>query len=174
MARFALRKVRLANGRVVTRRVSLGALGDVDSATADRVSKAALLAHPATYAIAFLDRNGTVAKIDTFSTRTAMYNAWDAMVEGGTIPSNVQQITLLDKQREAEYPGEGWDMMVNPSVSTFSLTKINWKSAAPYILGAGLLIAGAVYLSRSGGKKKAPRARARRSTWRRRTLTVWR
>lgn len=143
--------------------------GDVDSATADRVSKAALLAQPATYAIAFLDRNGVVAKIETFATYPAMTNRWDAMVDGDAIPPDIQQITWLDKTQRTN---EGWNLAPNPSVSRLSFSKINWKSAAPYILGAGLLIAGAIYLSKN--KKGSPGRRRARASFRRRTVTVWR
>jgi hypothetical protein len=146
-------------------------LGDVDGATADRVSKAALLASPARFAIAYVDRNGVVAKIDTFSTRVEMTNAWDAMVDGDKIPPTIQQITWIDKSVPV---GDGWNMAVNVVSGQFSFTKINWKSAAPWIVVGGALIAGAILL----GKKKAPaKAKPRRrasATWRRRITTTWR
>lgn len=145
-------------------------LGDVDSATASRVLKAALLASPATYAIAYMDRTGKVTKVDTYGTKTEMLQVWDAMVQGDAIPSTIQEVRSIRK--EGMNPDDWiWDIAVNPAVSKRIFSRINWKSAAPWILGAGALIAAAVYLKK-GGKKT--RGRARRASWRRRTITVWR
>lgn len=144
-------------------------LGDVDSATADRASKAALLASPASFAIAYVDRSGVVAKIDTFSTRAEMTNAWDAMVDGDKIPPTIQQITWLDKTRT-----DDWNMAVNPVSGRFSFTKINWKSAAPWIVVGGALIAGAILLGKKKSPTKAKPRRPARATWRRRITTTWR
>lgn len=161
-----LRTVRMPDGTTAYQRVR-GAMGDVDSATADRVAKAALLAQPANYAIAYVDRSGQVT-IEQHPTRSSMTNKWDAMVDGDTIPSNVQEIVWLDRSQP---DGEGWNMAVNPMVSSSVFSRINWKSAAPYVLGAGALIALAVYFSKP---KKGTARRRRAASFRRRTVTVWR
>lgn len=139
-------------------------IGALSSDSTQATAEAAAAASPAQYVVVLIDRMGRVAQTKTYATRASMYADWDANYFN-KLDGNISFGLLRAK------PEDETDMTVNPIFDVTSLSRIDWKSATPWIIGGALVIAAAVYLRKK--PKRAARRRARPS-YRRRTVTVWR
>ena len=130
------------------------------------IARDAAMASPANFVVVFIDRNGSVAKVKTYGSRSEMNADWDSNIFN-KLPNDIALAMSMDKVNTID--GEPLvDQTVNPLIKS----KINWKSAAPFIIGGAALIALAIYMRK--GKPGKPRARRSTPAWRRKVITVWR
>ena len=154
------------------RSLSLGAdaaPASTSSTVAFQTAMAAANASDAQYLVVFIDRNGDVSNLKSYGSRAELNADWDDNIVN-KLPADTALALRMDKVNQVDGAPE-IDQTVNPLIGTMTITtsKINWSSAAPWILGGAALIALAIYY-----KKKKPGKARRRAGWRRRTVTVWR
>lgn len=134
---------------------------------AQALARNAFAATPAAqYVLVTFEQNGRNPVVMPFSNTD---QAGEMFSSVGDAPGARVYAGVFDKDLEI------WNEWFGATISTFETTIATTvhtlKNLAPWIVGGAVLIAGAIYFTRKPGRGRAKR---RRSSWRRRTTTVWR
>jgi hypothetical protein len=111
------------------------------------------------------EMNGRNPIVEPFTTRSLASDAYSAKIDA---PGKLVYAGVFDS-------GGAWNEWFGSTTTMFQTKTVveTLKNLAPVLLGVGVLIAGAVWLSRGEKRKGTPRRR-RSPSWRRRVTTTWR
>lgn len=137
---------------------------------AAKLANAAFAQAPAAqYVLVSFAAGGAGAQVLPFSTKAAGAQAYSDLIE--TSPTD--RVYAAGYCKNSDGTTDQCDEWFGTTIRTFGswFTKYKIKTYAPWILGGAAVVVAALYF---GKGKKSSRRRARRGSWRRRTITVWR
>lgn len=139
---------------------------------AQKLANAAFAQTPAAmYVLVSFAANGASPQVLPFSASAAGSQAYSDLIE--TSPTD--RVYAAGYCKNSDGTVDQCDEWFGTTIRTFGswFTKYKIKTYAPWVLGGAAVVIGVLYFGKKG-KKSPGRRRARRSSWRRRTVTVWR